>query len=123
MNASERYIEDAPEKYRETLYVLREIILNSSPFIEEKIAYTVPFFKHFGMLCYIAHGKRGVEVGFWRGNELSNIQGALTNDERKIVRSLVYQKPEDINEQILMEILQEAMMLNEERFKLKKKKL
>jgi hypothetical protein len=122
MNASERYIEDAPEKYRETLYVLREIILNSSPFIEEKIAYTVPFFKHFGMLCYIAHGKRGVEVGFWRGNELSDVQGALTRDERKIVRSLVYQKPEDIDEQILMEILQEAMMLNEERFKLKKKK-
>jgi hypothetical protein len=122
MNASEKYIEDAPEKYRETLYVLREIILNSSPFIEEKIAYTVPFFKHFGMLCYIAHGKRGVEVGFWRGNELSNEQGALSNDERKIVRSLVYQKVEDIDEQILMEILQEAMMLNEERFKEKKKK-
>jgi hypothetical protein len=122
MNASERYIEDAPEKYRETLYVLREIILNSSPFIEEKIAYTVPFFKHFGMLCYIAHGKRGVEVGFWRGNELSDVQGALTRDERKIVRSLVYQKPEDIDEQILMEILQEAMMLNEEKFKMKKKK-
>lgn len=122
MNASERYIEDAPEKYRETLYVLREIILNSSPFIEEKIAYTVPFFKHFGMLCYIAHGKRGVEVGFWRGNELSDVQGALTRDERKIVRSLVYQKPEDIDEQILMEILQEAMMLNEEKFKMKRKK-
>jgi len=122
MNASERYIEDAPEKYRETLYVLREIILNSSPFIEEKIAYTVPFFKHFGMLCYITHGKRGVEVGFWRGNELSDVQGALTRDERKIVRSLVYQKPEDIDEQILMEILQEAMMLNEEKFKMKKKK-
>jgi hypothetical protein len=122
MNASEKYIEDAPEKYRETLYVLREIILNSSPFIEEKIAYTVPFFKHFGMLCYIAHGKRGVEVGFWRGNELSNEQGALTSDERKIVRSLVYQKVEDIDEQILMEVLQEAMMLNEEKLKEKKKK-
>ena len=121
MTASEKYIEDAPEKYRETLCVLREIILNSSPFIEEKIAYTIPFFKHFGMLCYIAHGKRGVEVGFWRGNELSNEQGALTNDERKIVRSLVYQKVEDIDQQILMEILQEAMMLNEERFKTKKK--
>jgi hypothetical protein len=34
----------------------------------------------------------------------------------------VYQKVEDIDEQILMEILQEAMMLNEERFKQKKKK-
>ena len=40
MTASEKYIEDAPEKYRETLSVMREIILNSSPFIEEKIAYT-----------------------------------------------------------------------------------
>lgn len=122
MNASEKYIEDAPEKYRETLYVLRAIILNSSPFIEEKIAYTVPFFKHFGMLCYIAHGKRGVEVGFWRGNELSNEQGALTNDERKIVRSLVYQKADEIDEQILMEVLQEAMMLNEEKHKATKRK-
>jgi len=95
MNASKEYIEDAPVKYRETLHVLREIILNSSPFIEEKIAYTVPFFKHFGMLCCIAQGKRGVEVGFWRGNELSNEQGALKSDERKIVRCLFYQKVED----------------------------
>jgi len=118
--AIEKYIHDAPEKYREMLFRLREIIVNSSPFIEEKIAYTVPFFKHFGMLCYISHGKRGVEVGFWRGNELSNEQGVLSQDERKIVRSLIYQEPEDINEQILMEILQEAMMLNEEHFKAKK---
>ena len=44
MTASERYIEYAPTKYCETLQMLREIILNSSPFIEEKIAYTVPFF-------------------------------------------------------------------------------
>lgn len=120
--AIEKYIHDAPEKYREILVRLYEIISNSSPFIEEKIAYTVPFFKHFGMLCYIAHGKRGVEVGFWRGNELSNQQGILSNDERKIVRSLIYEKADDIDEQILMEILQEAMMLNEEHFKAKKKK-
>ncbi len=118
--AIEKYIHNAPEKYREILFHLYEIITRSSPFIEEKIAYTVPFFKHYGMLCYISHGKRGVEVGFWRGNELSNEQGALSHDERKIVRSLIYQKPSDINEQILMEILQEAMMLNEEHCKKKK---
>ncbi|MCX6182831.1 MAG: DUF1801 domain-containing protein [Bacteroidetes bacterium] len=122
MKAAENYIYDAPEKYRDLLYRLREILLNASPYIEEKIAYMVPFYKHFGMLCYIAHGKRGVEVGFWRGHELSNEQGVLISDGRKIVRSLVYEKMEELDESILMEIVQEAMLLNEEHFKNKKKK-
>jgi len=120
MSAPENYIYSAPEKYRELLYRLREILLNASPHIAEKIAYMVPFYKHFGMLCYIAHGKRGVEVGFWRGNELSNEQGVLIADGRKIVRSLVYEKTEDLDENILLEIVQEAMLLNEQRMKKKK---
>ena len=120
MKAVDNYIYNAPEKYRDLLCRLREILLNSSPYIDEKIAYQTPFYKHFGMLCYIAHGKRGVEVGFWRGHELSNEQGVLIADGRKIVRSLVYEKTEDLDENILLEIVQEAMLLNEQRMKKKK---
>ncbi|MFM7022912.1 MAG: DUF1801 domain-containing protein [Flavobacteriales bacterium] len=122
MKAAENYIYSAPEQYRDLLYRLREIILNSSPFIEEKISYNIPLYKHFGIVCYIAHNKRGVEVGFWRGHQLSNAQGVLVSDGRKIIYSIIYQKFEDLDEGILMEVLQEAMMLNEEIVKSKKKK-
>ncbi len=55
----------------------------------------------------------GIEFAFTRGNELSNEQGLLEDRGRKQVRGVVFKSLSDIPFRTLMEILQEAIVLDE----------
>lgn len=90
-------------------------LISTCPEVVGKIRYNIPFYFRKSWVCYLNPLKNGgVELAFPRGNELSNEQGILMANERKQVRGIVFKKAEDIPDETILEILAEAMMLDEE---------
>ncbi len=90
-------------------------LLSSFPEITGKIRYRIPFYDHKSWICYLNPTKDGgVELAFIRGNELSNDQGLLASKGRKQVRGITYYKANDIHEALILEVFQEALILDEE---------
>lgn len=89
-------------------------LLLSYPDVKTKMRYKIPFYDRNHWVCYLNPTKDGkVELGFVRGNELSNEQGLLEARDRMQVMGILLEKIEDIPEKTLHEILQEAFLLDE----------
>lgn len=116
------YIEARAGKQQRILLVLHEII-TSLPQVTDKIRYKIPFYDRKSWVCYLNPLKEGgVELCFLHGNELSNEQGLLDFKGRKQVAGISYFAVSDIREEPLLEILQEALLLDEEHSSVAKKK-
>jgi len=124
MNPSQEYVLNQPEHYQPIFKRLQQIVLQSAPNIEERIRYGIPFFDYYGWMCYLSPLKKdkGVYIAFLRGFELSNEQGILEANGRTMIKSITYTHVKDIQEEPLREIIQEALLLNEEYFSKKKSK-
>ena len=82
--------------------------------LESKIRYKIPFYYGRTWICYLNPDKSGaVELSFIRGNELSNAQGLLLSKDRKQVRSLSFDSMKNIKEDAVMEVIHEALLLDE----------
>lgn len=100
---------------------LRHLVLDNFPELREKFGYGVPYYHRHRRVCffypasfpYSGH-ETGVAFGFTRGNLLSNEQGLLDLGQRKEVAYVVLQREQDIQEDILLEILHEAVLLDED---------
>ncbi len=103
---------------------LRSIILNATDGIEEKFSFKIPFYYYYGWMCYTTIERKTdkVYIAFIRGFELSDEQGILEAKGRTMVKSITYANAKEVDEEILLPILHEAMLLNEMHFKKKKKK-
>ena len=103
--------------------VLRNLILDIAPYVEEKISYTVPFFYFHGPLCYLSPTFDGVYIGFVRGHQLANEQGLLETKKRKYIRSIHFYSLIELEEkeEVIRHILNEAAILNEYHAQQKKK--
>ena len=130
MSTVEEFFFDLPKENREICERLRAIILSATPDFEEKFFYGVPYyFRHRPVTCIWPAGvwggpKRGVFIGFCRGNLLSNEQGIIEMGNRKRFGLIRYFDVKEIKEETLLEILHEAIMVDEEvaREREKKKK-
>ena len=82
--------------------------------LECKIRYRIPFYFNKSWICYLNPIKpAGIEMVFTRGNELSNDQGILMAKDRKQVRGIEYHDLSAINQDLLLEVIQEAILLDE----------
>jgi hypothetical protein len=59
----------------------------------------------------------GVDIAYLKGFELSNIQGILEANGRSMVKSVTNTHVSELDENMLNEILQEALFLNETHYK------
>jgi hypothetical protein len=111
---------------------IRNMILESDPRIRERLSYGVPYFFHHRAICFLwpiskqpknypppAPGWERVTFGFCYGNLLSNDQGLLKLENRKQVSIIKLYGPRDIQEQAFKEIIQEAIMIDDQFTKLK----
>ncbi len=123
MNSVQAYIAERTHSQAQIMSVLRSIILDVGPHVEEKISYKVPFFYFHGPLCYLSPKFDGVYIGFVRGHELSNEQGLLEINDRKYIRSIHFHSLAELHEQsdAVRHILNEAALLNEYHQQQKKK--
>jgi hypothetical protein len=109
---------------------LRNIIQNTSPKFVEKISYGVPYYFLHTRVCYIWPAsvkpgpKAGVVLGLCNGQLLSNDQKILELEGRKVIATITYLSLKEIKDNIVREILNEAILVDEElaKSKLKKRK-
>jgi hypothetical protein len=134
MNAVPDLINDLPDDERTIAVRLRALILESEPRLQEKLSYGVPYFFHNRRVCFIwpaslipaGYSKElistKVTLGLCYGNLLSNDQGLLEKGDRKQVYTLSFTSPNEINDQVIREIILEAVMVDDQFKKTNKKK-
>ncbi|MBT8179775.1 MAG: DUF1801 domain-containing protein [Eudoraea sp.] len=109
MNPAEAYILNQPEPFKSMLLHLQLVIEATIPHIELKYKYRIPFYYLEGKpFCYLNQSKNYVDLGFWSAAHLTVHLEHMTTAGRKIMRSLRYRSPEEIDEGILIDILQNA---------------
>lgn len=108
----ESYI-DYFSEHSELLETLRYLIRNSNPKISERIRYNCPFYDYYGMFLFLAVQKKRVVIGFVDGVLMSNEANAFIPLKGTQIRHLQYATSSDVNEEILFQYLQEAMMIKE----------
>lgn len=82
--------------------------------LHARIRFKIPFYDGKSWICYLNPTKDGkISLAFVRGNELSNYQGMLKNKGRKQVFSVEFEKVPDIPFLQVHEIIQEAILLDE----------
>ena len=112
--------EEIPENERIIADVLRQIIMDNLPsYCKEKISFNVPFFYGKKGICIvwpsaIPRGgiKKGVLLGFWYGNRLNDVNGYLSRGTNKQIFYKIFHTVEDINEEEIVLLLQEAVKLD-----------
>jgi hypothetical protein len=124
MNDVSDFIAEKELPVRKILNYLRNLILQAAPKIIEKFSYQIPFYDYYGMLCYINVHKNGVDLGFCAGYLLSDEHNILEARNRKQVKTVTFQSVEEViaKEETLRYILQEALLINEEKNKTRNKK-
>lgn len=111
-----------PEHERIIVDVLRTIIAEQLPaYCKEKISYAVPFFYGHKGICIIwpsaiPYGgiKKGVLLGFWYGNKLTDADNYLTHGTNKQIFYKIYYDVEEINVKAVIKLLKEAAKLDKQ---------
>ena len=117
MNPAEEYMLRQSEPYRSILLHLQAVIEREIPSVDLKFKYRIPFYYIDGKpYCFLNQSKDYVDLGFWASAHLSAHIGLMESSGRKILRSLRYRKLEDIDQQVLNEVLQDAYSVREKGF-------
>ena len=111
-----------PENERIITDVLRQIILDNVPsYCKEKISFNVPYFYGHKGICIvwpatIPRGgiKKGVLLGYWYGYRLIDADQYLTHGTNKQIFYKIFQTPEEIDEQPIVQLLKEAIEIDEQ---------
>ncbi|MCP5062578.1 MAG: DUF1801 domain-containing protein [Ignavibacteriae bacterium] len=113
MRNVEYYIYNFTGQQKEIMEYIHNLMM-SFPEIVSKIRYKIPFYYRKSWICYLNPIKNNkVEFAFTRGNELSNEQGLLESKERKQVYSITILDIKEIPRETILEIIQEAILLDE----------
>lgn len=109
------FLDYLPEKEREIVEALRNLITESLPECEEKLSYNVPFYYRHSRICYIWPAsipwggvKSGVALGFCRGHLLSDEYRYIESGKRKQIYTKTFHSVDEIEPEILKEYLYEA---------------
>lgn len=123
MKPAENYILNQPEPFKSILLHLQILIETSFKEIELQFKWKMPFYylenKPF---CYLNTSKKKgyVDVGFWLSAHLTKYNELLITEHRKVIKSLRYFSIEDIDEDVLISVLEEAHQLKDNGFYKKK---
>jgi hypothetical protein len=108
------YIESLPDDKRQIAEAIRELILTTVPYAEEKLSFKIPFYHYFGMFCYMNEIKEGIDLGFCRGKDLVFAWPQLDLRGREMVASLIITHKKQIQEYKLNDLLLSAAAWQQE---------
>ncbi len=114
MNPAETYILDQDEPFRSILLHLKATIEAVIPDIELKFKWGIPcFYSGKSPICYLnaPAKKKFVDIAFWNSAHLTKHIELMVTEKRKVVKSLRYKTLEEINDEILVAVLEEANSL------------
>lgn len=116
----DEFLESLPHEELVITKFLRSIILDCDPHIHEKLAYGVPYFFRKRRVCFIwphsaPYGPKDtlVSLGFCYGCQLSNEHKILLKEGRTQVCIVKYTSLASINQKMVHEILQEALIVDD----------
>jgi len=113
------YIDSKNADQRELMYRLIEIIRDLLPHLELRKSWGIPYFYYKQKpLCYlyIKSGDDHISLGVNGGAELAPIYEHLDGDGT-VIRHLIFQPQEQIDESILRAVLQDAALLIDEKLR------
>ncbi len=117
MNPAENYILKQSEPFRSVLLHLQSVIEHTISNVDLKYKYRIPFYYINGKpFCYLNQSKDYVDLGFWNASSLTKHVELMVTEKRKIMKSLRYKSLEEINNTILIEVLQDAYSVRNEKF-------
>lgn len=113
MTTIEEFVENLKPNQREIVAFFHQWLVDDLDLIF-KMKYKIPFYYRNSWICYLNPTKnQQVELAFVRGDELSNIQGLLYRRNRKQVAGIEFTSVKDIPEQMISNIIHEALLLDE----------
>lgn len=122
MNEAEDFIYQHEGNQKQLLLYFHNLLI-SFPKVYAKICYKIPFYYLKSWVCYLNPIKnKGVEICFIHGKELSNSQGLLQTNGRKQVYGIPFYSIKEVPEDTVLEIIQEAFLLDETLSHVSKKK-
>jgi len=118
MNPAEEYILSRPEPFKSMLLHIQVVIESTLPDLVMLYKYKIPFYYVAGKqpFCFLNQTKNYIDLGFWHGAHLTLHQDHLVSEKRKYMKSLRYFTPEDIDEVILSEVLEEAYSVRNKKY-------
>lgn len=119
MRTADDYIESLPENKKELCSLLRSLVLENVPGIQEKLSFKIPFYHYFGLFMYLNNTEEGIDVGFCRGKDLLSEFPQLELKNRAIVATVEIKNKKDIIEKRLRELIVAAAVWNEDAKRLK----
>lgn len=115
MKPTELYLLNQPEKYRDILLHIVAVVEHTLPEATLEYKWGIPYFYYKKKpFCYLnaSHKKQFVDVGFAKGFQLRNhLTDLIADNGRNTIKSLRYYSLENINQQVLVEVIQEAKTL------------
>lgn len=114
------YIDQLETPLGETAAIIRQLLLENVPGIEEKFSFKIPFYHYHGMFCYLNKTKGGLDLGFCRGKDLIMAFPQLDLRGRDMVASVVLTQPKDIEQLQIPELIIAAAAWNEEAKRIRK---
>lgn len=117
MNPAENYILNQSEPFRSMLLHLQGVIEHTISDVDLKYKYRIPFYYIDGRpFCYLNQSKDYVDLGLWNAAHLTLHSEIMVKEGRKIIRSLRYKTLEEINDPVLIEVLQDAYSVRDNKF-------
>lgn len=119
MNPAEEYILSREEPYRSILLHIKAVIESVIPGVDMKYKWGIPcFYAQKRPICYLNASYKGkfVDIAFWNSAHLTKHVELMYSEKRKVVKSFRYTTLEEINDEILMDVLQEAHSLKAKGF-------
>ncbi len=117
MNPAEDYILNQPEPFRSILLHIQSVVEHTVPDVEMKYKYKIPFYYINGTpFCYLNQSKDYVDLGFWKAAHLTVHLELMTTAGRKVMRSLRYKTLEEIDNDVLIAVLQDAYNVKDKKF-------
>lgn len=113
------YIESLPEDKKELCFLIRELIFENVPDVEERFSYKLPVYHYFGMFMFLNNTKKGIDVAFMRGKDLLEAFPQLENKGRAIIASVCIKSKKDIATYDLRQMILTAANWNREAKELK----
>ncbi|TAF96204.1 MAG: hypothetical protein EAZ32_10325 [Cytophagia bacterium] len=113
----EDFISQQTVEVRHLLYYLRQLMSVAHVQMRERLLYNTLFFTCGDYVCYVGkiHAVKGVEIGFPKGFWLEDAAGVLEANNRKWIRGITFKNLSDFQtrEEVFLEIVQQAILLNE----------
>jgi uncharacterized protein YdhG (YjbR/CyaY superfamily) len=115
------YMAYQPEKVRETLENLRQIIRETAPEAEEVISYGIPAFKYHGMLVYFAAYKKHCSLFGGNGSLTEEMKEEL-KDYKTSKGTIQFTVEKPLPDELVRHIVKFRMKQNVEKMNNKKSK-